>query len=132
MEKSDVKINPIKTFRNRYRLVVMNDDTYAEVVTFRLSRRSVYIALSFLFVALVTLSILIIMYSPLKYYIPGYGTRQGITELQLLKVRTDSLENALQKKQQYLDGVQKALNGDVNALRDTNALVIPPAEVSND
>ena len=39
--------------RNRYRLVVMNDDTYEEVVTFRLSRLSVYIGLSTVFVVLV-------------------------------------------------------------------------------
>ncbi|MBD0376885.1 MAG: hypothetical protein ICV51_14800, partial [Flavisolibacter sp.] len=35
----------LRRLRNRYRLVIMNDDTYEEVVTFRLSRASVYIAL---------------------------------------------------------------------------------------
>ena len=37
---------PLKRLQNRYRLVVMNDDTYEEVVTFRLSRLSVYVGLS--------------------------------------------------------------------------------------
>jgi hypothetical protein len=36
----------LKRLRNRYRLVVMNDDTYEEVVTFKLSRLSVYIFLA--------------------------------------------------------------------------------------
>ena len=40
----------LKRLRNRYRLVVMNDDTYEEVVTFKLSRLSVYIMLSTIFV----------------------------------------------------------------------------------
>ncbi len=38
--------NTLKRLQNRYRLTVMNDDTYEEVATFRLSRLSVYIALS--------------------------------------------------------------------------------------
>ena len=42
----------LKRLRNRYRLVVMNEDTYEEVVKFRLSRLSVYIVLSSIFVIL--------------------------------------------------------------------------------
>ena len=42
----------MKRLRNRYRLVVMNDDTYEEVVTFKLSRLSVYVMLSSIFVLL--------------------------------------------------------------------------------
>jgi hypothetical protein len=47
--------NTLKKLRNSYRLVVMNDDTYEEVVTFRLTRLSVYIGLSTAFVVLVGL-----------------------------------------------------------------------------
>ena len=89
------KLTPANTFkrlRNTYRLVVMNDDTYEEVITFRLSRLSVYIGLSAIFVLLVGLTIALIAFSPLKYYIPGYGTKESRTALQLLKIRTDSLE----------------------------------------
>jgi len=46
----------LKRLRSRYRLVVMNDDTYEEVVTFRLSRLSVYTAFSMVFVILVGLT----------------------------------------------------------------------------
>ena len=49
--------NTLKRLRNRYRLVVMNDDTYEEMVAFRLSRLSVYIGLSTVFVLLVGLTI---------------------------------------------------------------------------
>ena len=59
--------------QNGYRLVIMNDDTYEEVVTFRLSRMSVYVMLSTIFVLLVGLTVALIVFTPLKYYIPGYG-----------------------------------------------------------
>jgi len=60
-----------KRLRNRYRLVVMNDDTYEEVVTFKLSRFSVYVLMSTIFVVLIGLTVALIVFTPLKYYIPG-------------------------------------------------------------
>lgn len=124
--------NTLKRLRNSYRLVVMNDDTYEEVVTFRLSRLSVYIGLSTVFVLLVGLTIALIAFSPLKYYIPGYGTRESRTALQVLKIRTDSLEQAIRYKEQYLDGVKKVLSGNAPSQLDTIPAVLPKTEASND
>ena len=117
--------------QNRYRLVLMNDDTFEEVVKFRLSRLSVYIALSTIFVLLVGLTVALLVLTPLKYYIPGYGKSESKTELQLLKMRTDSLQQALQYKDQYMQGLKKALGGDVPTL-DTTTLKVPKTEISND
>lgn len=124
--------NTLKRLRNSYRLVVMNDDTYEEVVTFRLSRLSVYIGLSTVFVLLVGLTIALIAFSPLKYYIPGYGTRESRTALQVLKIRTDSLEQAIRYKEQYLDGVKKVLSGNAPSQLDTIPAVLPKTDASND
>jgi len=124
--------NNLKRIRNNYRLVVMNDDTYEEVVTFRLSRLSVYIGLSTVFVILVGLTIALIAFSPLKYYIPGYGTKESRTALQVLKMRTDSLEQAIRYKEQYIDGVKKVLSGNTPSALDTIALQIPKADISNE
>ena len=60
-----------------YRLVVMDDDTFEEVVTLKLSRTSVYIGLSTLFVFLIGITIVFIAFTPLKYYIPGVGIVTG-------------------------------------------------------
>ncbi len=123
--------NTFKRLRNTYRLVVMNDDTYEEVVAFRLSRLSVYIGLSTVFVLLVGLTIALISFSPLKYYIPGYGTKESRTALQLLKLRTDSLDQEIRYKEQYLEGVKKVLSGNMPATLDTIPLVLPKEEPSN-
>lgn len=124
--------NTLRRLRNSYRLVVMNDDTYEEVVTFRLSRLSVYIGLSTVFVLLIGLTIALIAFSPLKYYIPGYGTRESRTALQLLKIRTDSLERSIKYREQYLDGVKKVLTGNTPSQLDTVTIPIPKTEASND
>jgi len=121
----------LKRLRNHYRLVIMNDDTFEEVIKFRLTRISVYIVMSTVFLLLVSLTVALLVLTPLKFYIPGYGKKENKTELQLLKMRTDSLQQALEYKQQYLDGIKKALGAD-NEQRDTTTLKVSKPDVSND
>jgi len=123
----------LKRFRNRYRLVVMNDDTYEEVVTFKLSRLSVYVMLSTIFVLLVGLTVALIVFTPLKYYIPGTGTDfKSAEQLRQLKYRVDELEKQYTYNVQYIDGIKKALSGGTPVPLDTVKLNIPKPELSND
>jgi hypothetical protein len=132
MEKTEEN-STFKRLQNRYRLVVMNDDTYEEVVTFKLSRMSVYIGLCTIFVLLVGLTIMLFILTPLKYYIPGEGaSRQNKIELQTLKMRTDSLEQAIRYKDQYLNSIRQVLTGNTSVPRDTTNLKVPKPEISND
>jgi hypothetical protein len=110
----------------------MNDDTYEEVVTFKLSRMSVYIGLCTIFVLVTGLTVALIVFTPLRLYIPGYGDINTTKELRELKIRTDSLEQAVRFKDQYLDNVRNVLQGDISNKLDTATLVIPPAENIND
>ena len=121
--------NTLKRLRNRYRLVIMNDDTYEEVVTFKLSRLSVYITFSTMFVLLVGLTVALITFTNLKYYLPGYGSQSQRKELILYKTKIDSLERAMQYKDQYLDNLKKVFSGEMKAL-DTTTLEIPQVEKS--
>lgn len=123
----------LKRLRNRYRLVVMNDDTYEEVVTFKLSRLSVYIALSTIFVLLVGLTVALIIFTPLKYYIPGYDDLKIGREYQQMKYRVDSLEKEVSSQANYIDKVRQVLRGETPATLDT--LQLPATkddEISDD
>ncbi len=128
MAKLDAN-STLKRLRNRYRLVVMNEDTYEEVVKFKLSRMSVYIFLSTVFVVLVGLIIALLIFTPLKYYLPGTGFSnvKQMREYRLLKFRADSMEQALQYKQKYYDDLHKVLKGNLPVL-DTNKLALPKVE----
>ncbi len=121
--------NTLKRLRNRYRLVVMNEDTYEEVVKFRLSRLSVYIVLSSTFVLLTVLTVALIVFTPIKYYLPGvgYGDARQVRDFRKLKIRTDSIENELKFRQQYFDHLKKVLDGKVTEL-DTNKLELPKVD----
>lgn len=132
MAKLELK-SGLKRLQNRYRLVVMNDDTYEEVVTFRLSRLSVYVAMSMVFVVLVGLTTALIIFTPLKYYIPGAGTDyQSVTALKRLQFQIDSLEKQDLLKHQYLLGIQQALAGRGASELDTTLLRLPDAELISD
>ena len=122
----------LKRLRNRYRLVVMNDDTYEEVVTFKLSRLSVYIGLSTIFVVLVGLTVALIVFTPLKYYIPGYDDLRVGREYREMKYRVDSLEKAVESQSDYIDNIKKVLRGDATTTLDTTQLQVPKDEISND
>ncbi len=122
----------LKRLRNRYRLVVMNDDTFEEVVTFKLSRLSVYIILSTIFVLLVGLTVALIVFTPLKYYIPGYDDLKVGREYRQLKYKVDEMQNQLNNLEQYNAGLKKALSSGNTVKLDTNQLNLPKTELSND
>lgn len=127
MAKFDAN-STLKRLQNRYRLVVMNDDTYEEVVTFKLSRMSVYVTLSTFFVLLTSLTVALIVFTPLRMYIPGYGDINTTKELRELKMKTDSLEQVMHYKQQYLDNIRNVLQGNVPLSLDTNTIEVPKPE----
>ena len=122
----------LKRLRNRYRLVVMNDDTYEEVVTFKLSRLSVYVALSTIFVLLVGLTVALIVFTPLKYYIPGYDDLKLGREYKQIKYRVDSLEQHVSFQSGYIENIKKIMKGDVTVSLDTNRIEIPKVEFSKE
>ena len=124
--------NTLKRLRNRYRLVVMNDGTYEEVVTFKLSRLSVYVMLSTVFVLLVGLTVALIVFTPLKYYIPGYDDLKIGREYRLMKYKVDETARAMENLEKYEAGLRRGPLQGIVVERDTTLLVVPKPEISND
>ena len=127
----DNKGRSVAQIGNRYRLVIMNDNTYEEVTSFKLSRMSVYVALSTLFVLLVTITVATVVFTPLRYYIPGYGDLKQRREFIRLKMRTDSLETAINARDQYLNNIKQVINGDFSTSKlDTTTIKAPKVDNS--
>ncbi len=118
----------LQRLRNRYRLVIMNDDTYEEVIKFRLSRISVYVTLCTLFVVLVGLTVALLVFTPLRYYIPGYGTGSDRKDMIQLKMQVDSLEQQMMYRDKYLENIQNVLKGETTIKLDTTLLQTPKEE----
>jgi len=89
----------------------MTDDTLEERFTFRLSRMNVFIALGTLTIILIFLTSILIAFTPLREYIPGY-TSVGLTKkLYILQMRTDSIERDLVKKERFIQNLKDVING---------------------
>ena len=125
--------NTLKRLRNHYRLVIMNEDTFEEVVKFKLTRTSVYIVMSTLFILMIGLTASLIIFTPLKYYLPGteIGNANQVKEFRSLKIRTDSMEQALKHQDDYLKNIQKVLQGNITP-QDTNKLPLPKGSNNDD
>ena len=80
---------------------------------------------------MIALTTSLIIFTPLKYYLPGvgYGSVKQVKEFRILKMRTDSMEQAIKYQQQYYDNVQKVLQGTLPKL-DTSTLALPKLENS--
>ncbi|MEI6817149.1 MAG: M23 family metallopeptidase [Bacteroidota bacterium] len=105
----------IRQLRNKYRLVIMNDDTFEEKVSFKLSPMNVFVFFGTIFLTLIIGLIYLIAFTPLREYVPGYAadiTNQG--QAIHLSIKTDSLEKAILAKDHFIKNLQRVLNGDVD------------------
>ncbi|MFN5326078.1 MAG: hypothetical protein ACK5B8_02580 [Bacteroidota bacterium] len=128
MAENEIKQSTFKRLTNRYRLIIMNDHTYEEVMTFKLTRLSVYVLSCFVFVLLVGLTTALISFTPLKFYIPGYGSQAERKELTALKIKTDSLETYIKNRELYWENVRNIISGKAELNLDTAVISIPNLE----
>ena len=113
-------------FDNKYRMVILNEETFEEVSSFKLSRMSVYIALCTIFVLLVTLTVGVVVFTPMKYYIPGYGNLKQRQEIVRMNMKIDSLDQMMEAKGKYLQDIRQVLSGNFKSSKlDTVQLKVP-------
>ena len=100
--------------KNRYRLVVMNDDTFEERFSLRLTPLGLFILIGSVSIFMTTLVISLVAFTPLRQYIPGYGSEaQEKGQLIDLTMRADTLERTLNDKLSYIDNLKHVINGDM-------------------
>jgi murein DD-endopeptidase MepM/ murein hydrolase activator NlpD len=97
--------------RDKYRLVVMNDVTFEERLSFRLTRLNVLVLLSIISVLLIVLTALIIAFTPLREYIPGYTDITLQQRIYKLRVKTDSMEIEFNRRELYIQNIKNILEG---------------------
>ena len=100
--------------RDKYRLVIMNDETFEEVTSLKLSPLTVYIFLSSLVVGTAIVMTVLIVYTPLKRYIPGYGDFERNAEIAELSNKVTQLEDEVEAHRQYNENFRKILVGDLS------------------
>ncbi|MFA4852307.1 MAG: M23 family metallopeptidase [Bacteroidales bacterium] len=97
--------------KSKYRLVIMNDETFEERVSFRLSRMNVFVVAGALIILLIIITTYIIAFTPLREYIPGYGSSESNRNIRELMLKADSLEEDLKNKDLYLFNIKNIIEG---------------------
>jgi murein DD-endopeptidase MepM/ murein hydrolase activator NlpD len=93
-----------------YRLVILNDETFGEKFSLKLSPLSLIISLSAITIVMTTLIITLVALTPLREYIPGYGNVDDRKELLKLTLKADSIEQTLQAKEAYINNLINVFN----------------------
>jgi murein DD-endopeptidase MepM/ murein hydrolase activator NlpD len=99
---------------NKYRMVILNEDTFEERFSFKLSRLNVYVFSGLFAIFLVVLTILFIAYTPLREYIPGYSSTALNRKASNLKFELDSLKKVSRINNTKLKAIVSVLKGDEN------------------
>ena len=102
----------INKLRNKYRMVILNDETYEEKFSFRLSRLNVFITIGFTAILLIVITIFLIAFTPLREYIPGYTDVTLSRRVNDLLRKTDSLENVTRQKAAYVENIKRIIEGE--------------------
>jgi hypothetical protein len=95
------------------RLIILNEDTFEEIFSFKLNIMSVFVSLSLGAIFLISITTVLIAFTPLREFIPGYSSSQLKRDATVLALKSDSLSIALKKNEVYIKSIQKVLNGDL-------------------
>ena len=102
-----------KNLLSRYRLVILNEENYEEQFFFRLSILNSLIILIFLFSFLITSTLLIVSYTSLKEFIPGYASNLMRKQAILNASKLDSLTSSYNQSLIQLNSIKRVLTGDI-------------------
>lgn len=102
---------------HRYRLVILDEDAYQEKFAVKLNRVNVFLIVGFGSLSLIACTTLLIAFTPLKAYIPGYvvDTTAQRARLEELTHRADSIEGVMKARGVYLRNIESVLKGEVHA-----------------
>ena len=106
----------ISKLLTKYRLVLLNDSTYEEKTSFKISRLNVFSALFALMFIIVLITSGILFFTPIREYIPGYSSTSLQKQANLLSYKTDSLRQIVFLNDQYINSLKKVLTGDLETI----------------
>ena len=102
-----------KKLLTKNRLLILNEDSFEELFSFRLTLMNVFVAVTLAAILIITATTFLIAFTPLKEYIPGFASSKLKREATELALKSDSLSFAIKKNEAYLASIKKVLNGDL-------------------
>ena len=96
------------------RLVILNEETFEELFSFKLNLMNVFIVGTIGAILLISCTTYIIAFTPLREFIPGYSSSKLKKDATELALKSDSLTLTLKKNEAYIKSIQKVLTGQLD------------------
>jgi hypothetical protein len=101
----------IHKLRYKYRLVLINDESFEEKISFKLTPMNVFVGFSSAIVLFAILIISLVFFTSVREFVPGYTDTKTKRNLQELLYKTDSLERVLKTKELYFQNISNIMKG---------------------
>src|SRR4051812_24610164 len=101
----------IRRLKSHYRLVILNEDTLEEKASFKLRPLNVFVTAGITVILLIVLTTILIAFTGLREYIPGYADVKMKRQMYNLMLKADSMKIALNARELYLDNLKNIING---------------------
>lgn len=124
MSKDKKKNSFWNRWRFKYRFVILNSESFEERLSFNMSRLNIFLLTCVSVTLLMVSTALVIAYSPLREYIPGYTNTDITRQMVTLNQLSDSLNNELINRERYLQNIKNIIEGRV--LGADQVEIVPP------
>ena len=104
-----------KNLKYKYRLVIYNESTFETEYSLYLSKLNVLLLASTVLVIGMVLSILLISFTSLKYYMPGMGDDAMRKQMRDLMNETDELRRKTKENDLWVENIKQVLKGEIPA-----------------
>ena len=126
------KFNFRKKLFIKNRLVILNENTFEEIFSFKLNLMNVFVVFSPGGIFLILITTFIIAFTPLREFIPGYSSSELKRNATELAIKSDSLTIALKKNEAYIRSIQKVLKGELEYARFNKDSILAEEDVSSE
>lgn len=103
------------SFKFKYRLSVLNENTLEEITNLRVSKINGLLALFGMIVLIFAIAAVIIIYTPLRNYLPGYMNSEVRMYVVKNALKVDSLQMMVERQNWYIMNIQDIFKGNVKA-----------------
>ncbi len=113
MQKDSKNKKIFNKLKNRYRLIIYNDSTFQTVWSTKLTRINVFVIGGLGSLFLIFLTVILIAYTPLREFIPGYPSGDVRRMIVDNAVLVDSLEEQITLRDDYFDKIKSLIEGEI-------------------
>ena len=113
---------------NKRRLVIINEDTFEETFSLKLTLMNVFVVASLGAIIITFVTTFIIAFTPLREFIPGYSSSKLKKDAMELALKSDSLSKALKRNEAYIKSIQKVLTGELEYAKFNKDSILSAAD----